>query len=41
MTLDDETACARVALRRTLARLLRDKRALSGEAADGISGAIS
>ena len=26
---------------RTVARLLRDKRALSGEAADGISGAIS
>jgi hypothetical protein len=26
---------------RTVARLLRDKRALSGEAADGIAGAIS
>ena len=26
---------------RTVARLLRDKRAISGEAADGISGAIA
>ena len=80
MTLDDEIACARVALRRilalldnpnitnfqdpgnstslthadyarlmglalqatrTIARLLRDQRALSGAAADGILGAIS
>jgi hypothetical protein len=79
MSLDDEIACARVALRRllqmldashiapfedptdaqpltrddyarlmglalqatrTIARLLRDKRALSGDAADGIAGAI-
>ena len=80
LSLDDEIACARVALRRvlallttdtvspfedpanqqrltatdyarlaalalagtrTVAKLLRDKRALSGEAADGISGAIA
>lgn len=71
LTLDDEIACARVALRRimqtihpendtglnhtdfrnyitlllqatrTIARLLRDKRALTGEAADGISAAIA
>jgi hypothetical protein len=79
LDLDDEIACARIALRRvltlldtptitqfedttdrqplapddyarlvglalqatrTIARLLRDKRALSGDAADGISGAI-
>lgn len=74
LTLDDEIACARVALRRvldalttttdqpdrqldaesyarlaavafqgtrTVARLLRDQRALSGQAADGIAGAIA
>ena len=71
MTLDDEIACARVALRRvltaltdtdrdtltieeftrlaalalqatrTVALLLRDRRALTGDSADGISGAIA
>ena len=71
MTLDDEIACARIALRRILsvlvkpdiadtdpglvarlaglafrgtrpvARLLRDQRALSGGAAEGLSGAIA
>jgi len=68
-TIDDEIACARVALRRllaelqqppdrrtadfdrlialtfagvrTIARLLRDRAALSGEAADGLSGAFA
>ena len=41
--LDEIARLASLALQatRTIARLLRDKRALSGDAADGIAGAIS